>query len=121
MNEEKNKAEDLLILKRLSRNSKSCVIPIILPNINKPYLITALIFIFGILMYSNGIFDYFPWYDEFCALDYSDTDKSFLYTFKDPGNPPLFYILFRFFMYFTGISYLPMKNFPFLIENQICL
>ena len=33
MNEEKNKAENLLILKRLSRNSKSCVIPIILPNI----------------------------------------------------------------------------------------
>lgn len=86
------------------------------PKINKPFLLTSLIFIFGILMYSNGIFDYLPWNDEYRTLEYSNLKDGFFKTFSDPGNPPLFYILLKVFISFTGISLLSIKIFPFIIS-----
>ncbi len=80
-----------------------------------PYILTILIFIFGILMYSNGMPDYLPWTDEYSTIEYSDPKLSFMKIFSDPGNPPLFYLLFRIFISFFGISILTMKLFPFFI------
>ena len=85
------------------------------PKLN-PYFLTGIIFIFGILSYSNGIFDYLPWDDEYRTLDYSDPDKSIITAFKDICNPPLFYILFRYFAAIFGVSQLTMKVFPFIFS-----
>ncbi len=79
------------------------------------YVWASVIFLFGILIYSNGILDYLPWGDEYATIEYSNPKNSFMKVFLDPGNPPLFYILFRFFVQIFGISLLTMKIFPFII------
>ena len=85
------------------------------PKIN-PYIFTSAIFVFGILSYSNGMFDYLPWDDEYRTLVYSNPDKSIFASFQDICNPPLFYILFRFFVLIFKVSNLTMKIFPFIIS-----
>lgn len=80
-----------------------------------PYILTVSIFLFGSLMYSNGMLDYLPWPDEYRTIEYSDPKLPFMTIFTDPGNPPLFYLLFRIFIGFFGVSILTMKLFPFII------
>ena len=84
------------------------------PKLN-PYILTFLIFGFGILMYSNGMLDYLPWTDEYRTIEYSDPKLPFMTIFTDPGNPPLFYFLFRIFINVFGTSILTMKLFPFIV------
>ena len=80
-----------------------------------PYILTVLMFGFGILMYSNGMLDYLPWTDEYRTIEYSDPKLPFMTIFTDPGNPPLFYFLFRIFINVFGTSILTMKLFPFIV------
>lgn len=84
------------------------------PKLN-PYIITCFIFGVGILMYSNGMLDYLPWTDEYKTIEYSDPKLPFMTIFTDPGNPPLFYFLFRIFINIFGTSILTMKLFPFIV------
>lgn len=78
------------------------------------YLLTGLIFVFGILTFSNGMLDYLPWTDEYRTIEYSDPKLPFMTIFSDPGNPPVFYFLFRIFIGVFGTSILTMKIFPFI-------
>ena len=66
-------------------------------------------------MYSNGMLDYLPWTDEYRTIEYSDPKLPFMTIFTDPGNPPLFYFLFRIFINIFGTSILTMKLFPFIV------
>lgn len=84
------------------------------PKLN-PYILTCFIFGVGILMYSNGMLDYLPWTDEYKTIEYSDPKLPFMTIFTDPGNPPLFYFLFRIFINVFGTSILTMKLFPFIV------
>lgn len=79
-----------------------------------PYLISAVLFIFGIFIYSNGMGDYLPWNDEYFSIEFSDPSSSLNKLFSDPGNPPLFYIIFRIFLSIFKISTLSVKVFPFI-------
>ncbi len=81
-----------------------------------PYMAFVLIFFILGLNYINGFLDYLPWVDEYCTIEYSDPKKDFFTTFSDPGNPPLFYILFRAFISFFGITVFSMKIFPIIIS-----
>ena len=80
-----------------------------------PYILACFIFGVGILMYSNGMLDYLPWTDEYKTIEYSDPKLTFMTIFTDPGNPPLFYFLFRIFINIFGTSILTMKLFPFIV------
>lgn len=80
-----------------------------------PYILACFIFGVGILMYSNGMLDYLPWTDEYKTIEYSDPKLPFMTIFTDPGNPPLFYFLFRIFINIFGTSILTMKLFPFIV------
>ena len=84
------------------------------PKISAPWFFIP-IFIFGLLSYTNELFDYLPWQDEYRTIEYSDPNKSILNTFTDPGNPPIFYILFRFFISIFGISQATTRIFPLII------
>lgn len=80
-----------------------------------PYILTGLGFLLSILMFSNGVFDYLPWYDEYRTIEYSDPKMPISELFSDPGNPPLFYFLFRLFISIFGINLYSMRIFPLII------
>ena len=91
-------------------------------TINFPKQITTfLIFIFGLLMYTNGLLSYLPWEDEYATLDFIDSKNSFLKTFMDPGNPPLFYILYRLHVAIFHSSMLSFKIFPCFLMFLSCV
>lgn len=74
------------------------------------------IFVLGILIYSNGLFSYLPWVDEYHTIEFSDPKAPFSTLFSDPGNPFLFYFLFRIFIGFFGVSVATTRLFPFIIS-----
>lgn len=82
-----------------------------LPKTNGVYF-GIILFLFGILMYSNGIFDYLPWTDEYHTIEFSDFNKPISTLFSDPGNPAIFYILFRIYIFLVGVTTFTMKMFP---------
>lgn len=87
-------------------------------EIKKPKIswgvIIGILFILAILFRTNGLYEYLPWADEYYSVEFSNPSMPFLTTFSDPGNPPLFYILFRFYLWIFDISVVSIKTFPFI-------
>lgn len=83
------------------------------PKYNGLFIAGAL-FILVILLRFNGLFDYLPWADEYYSVEFSRPDSGFISIFGDPGNPPLFYLLFKIWLFVFKISTVSIKTFPFL-------
>ena len=80
------------------------------------YIIAVALFVCGFITYTNGIFDYAPWADEFYSIKFSDPNVGLNTIFNDPGNPPLFYLIFKIYLFFAGISTASIKLFPLIIS-----
>ncbi len=79
------------------------------------YVVFALLFVIGILLRYDGLFNYLPWEDEYWSVEFANPDKPFLNTFLDPGNPPFFYIILRLWITLFGISDISIRILPFTI------
>lgn len=75
-------------------------------NENLPeYLLLGFIILTGFILRFNGYDRYSLWMDElYSACTASNPGLSFINTFEDPGNPPLYYILLRLFFILFGWS-----------------
>lgn len=84
-----------------------------LPRINKffGFVILAVLFL---LFRINNLLDYEPWADEYWSLNFSDIKDSITRVFEDPGNPPLFYLLLRGWLFIFGGSLVSIKIFPII-------
>lgn len=93
------------------RNKKE----ITLPKIN-PWLVFIFIFTAGSLIRFNELFSYPLELDESASIYFSDPKKYIWYTFDDAGNPPLFYLIFRLWLFIFNVSLVPAKLFPFFLS-----
>ena len=93
------------------RNKKE----ITLPKIN-PWLVFIFIFAAGSLIRFNELFSYPLELDESASIYFSDPKKYIWYTFDDAGNPPLFYLIFRLWLFIFNVSLVPAKLFPFFLS-----
>jgi 4-amino-4-deoxy-L-arabinose transferase-like glycosyltransferase len=67
------------------------------------FLPLAAIFVFGFILSLNGYVRYSLWRDElYSACIASNPARSVLTTFEDPGNPPFYFILLRFWFMVFG-------------------
>lgn len=84
-----------------------------LPKLNG-FFIFVILFILGAIFRLNGLFEYHLHLDEYFSIYYSNPKLPFDFVFEDAGNPPLFYILFKFYLKIFDISFYSTKLFPFL-------
>ena len=75
------------------------------------FFVTAFVFVFFFLMCYNGLFDYFPYGDEIPTLSFVSNVEPFASLFKDPGNPPFFYIILKIFNILFGFSVIKIRCF----------
>lgn len=63
------------------------------------FILPLFILIFSIIFELNDINLYKPWGDECYSILISDPKLPFLNIFNDPGNPPFYYLILKFYMF----------------------
>ena len=100
-----------LFIAYLIYNFKKEIFDFKLPK-NTPYYILGAIIILGIFLRLTGFLDYPLWLDEIYTKTVAI--KSFVSTFNDAGNPPMFFILEYIISKIFGSSDLALRIFPFI-------
>ena len=80
------------------------------------FLVFIFIFAAGSLIRFNELFSYPLELDESASIYFSDPKKYIWYTFDDAGNPPLFYLIFRLWLFIFNVSLVPAKLFPLFLS-----
>lgn len=87
------------------------------------FILPIFILIFSIIFELNDINLYKPWGDECYSILISNPNLSFLNIFNDPGNPPFYYLLLKFyiFVFKNSILNLRLLSIFFILSAQILL
>ena len=81
-------------------------------------LLLGLIVLAGLILRLNGYVRYSSWWDElYSACQASNPNLPFINTFGDPGNPPLYFILLRFWFMLFGWTEQSGRFFSVLIGS----